>query len=138
MVKKILLGEDNPIEADFIKYLLEDYTYINLDHFLNGSQLMEHLKEHELLYDLVIMDIKMPDISGIDIVKHIRGMGNICPIIILSTSNHTNDINDSYDAGVNSYLVKPIDFKQFKEMFHNVIMYWLKYNQPCIRREINV
>lgn len=132
MLKKILLGEDNKIEADFIKFILNNYHNVELDHYDNGNSLYEQLSDiNSIDYDLIIFDINMPGISGLDLISSVRDLGNLCPIIILSTSSEPKDINKAYILGANSYLIKPVDFNKFTKMFKLAITYWLQYNKLC-------
>ena len=130
MLKKILLAEDNDIEASFVKYLLKKREDINLIHCVNGTEVIEQLEKDICPY-LIILDINMPQLNGIDTIIRIREMNILCPIIILSTSNEPSDVNKCYCCGANSYIVKTVDFKVFTETISRIIEYWLYFNQRC-------
>ncbi len=82
------------------------------------------------LPELVLLDLKMPRLNGFELLAWIRGEPTFrrLPVIILSSSNHTLDISRAYDAGANSYLVKPIDFTALVELARSVCQYWLTLN----------
>lgn len=125
----IILAEDNLIEAKFIKYLLYDKDNVVLIHCQTGKEAYDAIKT--IIPDLVLLDINMPIMNGIEVIEGIRELGIICPIVVLSTSNEPKDINASYISGANSYLIKPIDFNKFKIIFEKTIDYWININQPC-------
>jgi len=129
--KVILLGEDNNIEVLAFKKLTNKYN-IKLIHFENGLDIYNYLKDnlHDLP-NLVILDINMPSINGIDLVKMIRDLNILVPIIMFSTSNNIKDVSCSYVNGSNSYIVKPIDFECFEKIFKSIINYWLDLNLVC-------
>lgn len=130
MLKKIILTEDNEIEASFVKYLLKQRNDINLIHCINGLEVIDQLEQDVCPY-LIILDINMPELNGIDTITKVREMNILCPIVILSTSNEPSDVNKCYCAGVNSYIVKDVDFTSFSETLNRIIEYWLYFNQRC-------
>ncbi len=82
------------------------------------------------LPQLVLLDLKMPRLNGLDALAWIRGNERIkrVPVVVLSSSNHSVDIQGAYDAGANSYLVKPVDFNALVEIARATISYWLTLN----------
>lgn len=130
--KVILFGEDNHIEARVFKSLVENCEDIKLIHFDNGKDIYDYVKEnlHDLP-DLIILDINMPQINGIDLIDLIRSENVLVPILIFSTSNNMKDISCSYVNGANGYIVKPIDYDEFEKTFNIIKDYWLKVNTIC-------
>ena len=79
---------------------------------------------------LVLLDLKMPRFNGIEALGWIRNSEKLkrLPVVVLSSSNHGVDINRAYDAGANSYLVKPVDFNALVEIARSIVNYWLTMN----------
>lgn len=111
---KIMLVEDNPDDVAFTKRVLR---YNRLDRNLvlaaDGKEALaalERLAEEEKLPDLILLDINLPDISGIDLLTRIKQNPRFrhIPVVILTGSNVDGDIQRSYDLGASTYLVKPI------------------------------
>jgi two-component system, response regulator len=81
---------------------------------------------------LVLLDVRLAPVGGVEILKQIKSH-HICkrvPVIMLSMSADAKDISDCYDAGANSYLVKPVDYDEFREVSRLIGPYWLQLNQP--------
>ena len=126
-MKKILLVEDNEAEAEIVKLLINDKYNIELIHIENGIDVIEYINNNDV--DLILLDINIPGKNGKEIAKYIRFELKKCiPIVILSTSDNEQDVKECYSYCVNSYLVKPIDFNVFEEMFDRIIQYWMDFN----------
>jgi CheY-like chemotaxis protein len=88
-------------------------------------------RERYPLPALVLLDLKIPRKSGFEVLAWIRGEGGLkrLPVTILTSSKHDKDINQAYDLGANSYLVKPVGFDALVEMMKALSSYWLDLNQ---------
>ena len=81
---------------------------------------------------VILLDLKLPKISGLEVLKEIRGNDNLrtIPVVILTSSREEQDINDGYKLGTNSYVVKPVDFQQFLEAVKQLGVFWAIVNEP--------
>ncbi len=79
----------------------------------------------------MLLDIKMPKVDGIEVLKRIKADSRTrsIPVVMLTSSKEESDLVRSYDLGVNSYLVKPVDFQRFSEEVDRVGYYWVAMNQ---------
>ncbi|MCJ7443198.1 MAG: response regulator [Methanotrichaceae archaeon] len=111
---RIMLVEDDPEDVNFTKRVLKyNKIYKNLIIVSNGSEALnslEQLATEKRFPDLILLDLNLPDISGIDLLKKIKENTRFesVPVVILTGSNVDDDIQKSYDLGASTYLVKPI------------------------------
>lgn len=86
--------------------------------------------EHTLPH-LVLLDLNLPRVSGLDVLQRLRSepRTQLLPVVILTSSNEERDLIDGYRLGANSYVRKPVDFVQFSEAVHQLGLYWLVLNQ---------
>jgi two-component system, response regulator len=140
--KTILLVEDNPSDIGLTRRALEKSHIANelvvvedgqeaLD-YLFGTALPAGSKANELPA-LILLDLKLPKLDGLQVLRRIRTdeRTSRLPVVILTTSNEEQDIAQSYDLGANSYIRKPVDFKQFVEAVQHLGLYWLVLNEPA-------
>jgi two-component system response regulator len=81
---------------------------------------------------VVLLDLKLPLVDGIEVLRRIRQdpRTQTIPVVVLTSSREERDITESYRAGVNSYIVKPVDFEEFTEAVRELGEYWALLNQP--------
>jgi two-component system, response regulator len=81
---------------------------------------------------VILLDLKLPKIDGLEVLKRIKGdpRTKIIPIVVLTSSKEQSDVIESYQFGVNSYIVKPVSFEQFADSVRDLGLYWLLKNQP--------
>jgi CheY-like chemotaxis protein len=98
--------------------------------YLRGDEQYQD-RERYPLPNLVLLDLKMPRVSGVEVLAWIRQAEPFrrLPVVVLSSSNHEADVRRAYDAGANSYLMKPVDFNALVELAQTVHRYWLKLNE---------
>lgn len=106
---RILLAEDNKSLAHAIETILKKNNYA-VDVVYNGKDALIYLNSD--LYDAVILDIMMPYIDGISVLKNVRKNNNNIPILLLTAKHQIEDKVEGLDAGANDYLTKPFDFRE--------------------------
>lgn len=136
----ILLVEDNIHDAELTMRELRKHRLANhLVHLKDGEEALDFLfgstkagGAHRNLPKLVLLDIQMPKVNGIEVLQQIKSheLTRATPVVILTSSKEDPDIRRCYDLGVNSYIVKPVNFEQFTEAIRNLGLYWLLLNQP--------
>ena len=106
---RILLTEDNFIVGKSIKQILENKKYL-VDWVQDGESCETALCTTK--FDIIILDINLPDISGIEIIKKIRAKKNYTPILVVSARNSTQNKIEGLDFGADDYLTKPFDYEE--------------------------
>ena len=106
---RILLTEDNFIVGKSIKQILENKKYL-VDWVQDGESCKTAL--HTTKFDIIILDINLPDISGIEIIKKIRAKKNYTPILVVSARNSIENKIEGLDLGADDYLTKPFDYEE--------------------------
>ena len=137
----ILLAEDDPNDVLLIQRALQRSHIANpLQVVRDGADAVAYLngdlqyadRERYPLPVLLLMDLKMPRKSGLEVLEWLRqqtsGLRRL-PVVVLTSSNQSLDINRAYDLGANSYLVKPAGFDSLLELVKNLDMYWLILNE---------
>ncbi|MDZ4717401.1 MAG: response regulator [Roseiflexaceae bacterium] len=84
---------------------------------------------------VILLDLKLPLVNGLEVLRQLRAdpRTRMIPVVVLTSSLEDRDIVESYRLGVNSYIVKPVDFEQFTETLRTLGNYWLLLNQPPLR-----
>lgn len=141
---RILLVEDDPHDIELIELALESYNFINhMDIVNDGEQALHYLHgspgESSLqpLPRLVLLDLKLPKVSGIQVLQQIRAHPRTRRqvVVVMTSSQEDADLNACYDLGINSYIVKPLDFQQFIEVSRQIGLYWMLLNRPPLPSE---
>ena len=142
----ILLIEDEPAHAELTKRAIRKAGNANrIDVVSNGEEALDYLFNHKNFADkkkypvpgLILLDIKLPGIDGIEVLKAIKEDPDLkrIPVIMLTTSEREDDIARSYEHYANSYLTKPVGFKEFEEKIMQLEHYWLLLNEPPVIEE---
>ena len=139
----ILLVEDNLSDAEMtINALSQNNLASKLFHVKDGSAALDFVfaegtyAERQSIPNpkLILLDLKMPKVNGIEVLQKIRSdeRTKTIPVVVLTSSREDPDIQKCYDLGVNSYVVKPVDFDEFQKAIIALGLYWMIANQqPC-------
>ncbi len=147
--KRILLAEDDPSHAELISRAIQDACAsehiddVCIDIVGNGVEAIDYLfsvgdyvdRPQDANPDLILLDVKMPRMSGLQVLQVLRRArdserASLPPVIILTSSEHEEDIANAYREGAVSYLVKPLDYKLWTESARLIVTYWLQLNHP--------
>ena len=130
--KVILLVEDNPDdEALTIRALQKNNIKNEVVVAHDGVEALDYLSRNALLPQVVLLDLKLPKVDGLEVLKRLRADARtrLLPVVILTSSKEEQDIVKSYIEGANSYIRKPVDFNQFTEAVRQMGLYWLVLNE---------
>jgi CheY-like chemotaxis protein len=136
---EILLVEDNPSDAELTIRALKKRKLANhLIWLKDGAEALEflfctgsHANRPRVQPNLILLDLKMPKVNGIEVLRRVKADEQLkaIPVVVMTSSHEDQDIVESYKLGVNSYLVKPVEFEQFQEVASNAGFYWLLINK---------
>lgn len=137
-LRPILVVEDNDMDMDFCIQAFEEHAVANpVVACRDGDEAMQFIDANPDSADkrfplLVLLDLRLPKVDGIEVLRHARAqpMWKQVPFVILTTSRENSDIANAYELGVNSYVVKPVDFGSFSQVVKNIKMYWILTNEP--------
>jgi two-component system response regulator len=139
---EILLVEDNPHDAEMTIRALKKANLANkLIHVKDGAEALDFVfargpfadRQVENKPKVILLDIKMPKIDGIEVLRQIKSndITKAIPVVIMTSSKEEQDVITSYNLGVNSYVVKPVDFEGFAKAVSELGFYWLITNQAA-------
>jgi two-component system response regulator len=136
---EILLVEDNPTDAELTMRALKKKNLANnLVWVKDGVEALDFIfsrgqfaNRGNLTPKLILLDLKLPKIDGIEVLRTLKAdpKTRTVPVVMLTSSHEERDIVESYKLGVNSYIVKPVDFDKFVEMVSQVGLYWSLVNK---------
>jgi CheY-like chemotaxis protein len=138
---EILLVEDNPDDMELALRALRKINLTNrIEVVRDGAEALDFIfcrgpyegRSMENGPKLILLDLKLPKIDGLEVLQKVKSDSRTrkTPIVVLTSSREERDIVESYELGVNSYIVKPVDFEQFMEAVNQLGFYWLLLNQP--------
>ena len=136
---EILLVEDNALDAELTMRALKNGGLANkLLWVKDGQEALDYLFRHgdyadraETIPRLVLLDLKMPKVDGIEVLKTVKADERTrrIPVVVMTSSQEERDVAQSYDLGVNSYVVKPVDFNALADFARQAGYYWLAINR---------
>jgi CheY-like chemotaxis protein len=136
---EILLVEDNPEDAEMTMRAMRKRNLANQVHWVkDGEEALEYLfcsgryagRNPATPPKLVLLDIKMPKIDGIEVLRRVKGSElKGVPVVVMTSSNEERDVLESYRLGVNSYIVKPVEFEAFMDTVSKIGLYWVLTNR---------
>ena len=138
----LLLVEDQPSDAELALRALRELDLGKRMHLIeNGAEALDFVfgrnahaeRSVEDAPGLILLDLKLPKVSGHEVLRTLKSDDRTkhIPVVVLSSSDERSDIDQCYALGVNSYVVKPVDFGQFTETVQRIGTYWLEMNETC-------
>ena len=138
---EILLVEDNPEDRELALRALRKANLANhIEVARDGAEALEFIfcegphsaRKIEDAPKVILLDLKLPKVDGLEVLRRVKGdpRTRAIPVVVLTSSKEQNDVVESYHLGVNSYVVKPVNFERFVETVQQLGMYWLLLNQP--------
>jgi CheY-like chemotaxis protein len=138
---EILLVEDTPEDLELALRALQKAKLTNrIQVARDGAEAIEFIfgegayvgRKIENGPKVILLDLKLPKIDGIEVLRRIKSDARTktIPVVVLTSSKEQKDVVESYRLGVNSYIVKPVNFERFAEAVRDLGMYWLLLNQP--------
>jgi two-component system response regulator len=139
----ILLVEDNPNDVELTLRAFEKHRLANgIRVARDGQEALDYLfgtgahagRAGPVHPKVILLDLKLPKVDGLEVLRQIRADAALrtVPVVVLTSSREEQDIVASYDLGINSYIVKPIDFDKFVETVRALGLYWLLLNEPPV------
>lgn len=137
---EILLVEDNPNDAELTRRALKKNNLANrIFHAKDGEQALQFVfaegdftgRSVENTPKVILLDLKLPKVDGIEVLEHLKADGRTknIPVVVLTSSREDSDLQKCYQLGVNSYIVKPVEFENFVKAVSDLGFYWLLLNQ---------
>jgi CheY-like chemotaxis protein len=140
-IVEILIVEDNQQDLDLAQRALRKANLTNHIHVVrDGEEALQFVfcegphsgRKIENGPKVILLDLKLPKVDGLEVLRRIKSdpRTNAIPVVVLTSSKEQSDVIESYHLGVNSYIVKPVNFEQFSEAVQKLGMYWLLLNHP--------
>ena len=138
-MKKILLAEDNPFDLELALAGLAEHRLTNeVVIARDGAEALDYLKCRGRFADrlpgnpmVILLDLKMPKVDGLEVLRQIRADAALrtIPIVMLTSSREEQEVVESYDLGVNAYVVKPVAFDKFVDLVKQIGLFWVLTNE---------
>ena len=136
----ILLVEDNPHDVELALHAFREHKLANqIQVVRDGAEALDFLfrqgqyssLDGHALPQVILLDLKLPKIDGLEVLRQIKAHPSVqkIPVVVMTSSQQESDLVNSYNLGVNSYIVKPVDFDQFTKAVQLIGFYWLLLNK---------
>jgi DNA-binding response OmpR family regulator len=126
----VLLIEDDLSEAELAIYALGSNRArkYSVDHVIDGSAAVDYISASKSIPRLVLLDLKLPMLDGFTILTKIKQklQWQGVPVVILSSSSIESEINECYALGASAYVIKPMDFEDYKTAINRIVLFWLE------------
>ncbi len=137
---EILLVEDNPHDVEMTLRALKRHNLTNKVHVVkDGAEALDYLFAGEIYANrdinqspkLILLDLKLPKVDGLEVLRQVKSdeRTKTIPVVVLTSSREEQDMIESYKLGVNSYIVKPVNFDKFLDSVGELGLYWLLLNE---------
>ena len=137
---EILLVEDNPNDAEMaLRAFKKSHVVNHIHHVEDGAEALDFLfatgayadRKGEPCPKRVLLDLKLPKVDGLEVLRRIKSdpLTRMMPVVVMTSSREEQDLVSSYKLGVNSYIVKPVDFDKFLTAVEQLGLYWLLLNE---------
>ena len=140
MIKPILLVEDDKRDLELTLVALERSQLANeVVVVRDGAQALDYLNRQGDHADraegnpaVILLDLKLPKVNGLEVLESVRATDSLrsIPVVMLTSSHEESDVLKSYELGVNAYVVKPVEFKQFVSAIADLGVFWAVLNEP--------
>ena len=140
MIKPILLVEDDKRDLELTLVALERSQLANeVVVVRDGAQALDYLNRQGDHADraegnpaVILLDLKLPKVNGLEVLESVRATDSLrsVPVVMLTSSHEESDVLKSYELGVNAYVVKPVEFKQFVSAIADLGVFWAVLNEP--------
>jgi CheY-like chemotaxis protein len=133
--RPILLVEDNPMDVDLTLRAFKRRRVTNVIHVArDGEEALAWLSRWESGEPwpaVILLDLKLPKVDGLEVLRQLKQHPTLCviPVVVLTTSEESADVQAAYHLGVNSYIVKPVEFEKFMDVSEKLDLYWTVYNK---------
>jgi CheY-like chemotaxis protein len=142
--KRILLAEDSPQDVEMTLAAMDEFELANeVAVVSNGAEALDYLYSRGKfaahgngLPVVVLLDLKMPKVDGLEVLRQLKADPELrrIPVVMMTSSREERDLVNSYDMGVNAYVVKPVDFRQFTDSVRKLSCFWAMINEPPPRK----
>jgi len=138
---ELLLVDDNPSDVELTVHVLKKNNFANRIKVVHdGAEAMDYIfgdlaEAPDLprsIPKLILMDLKLPKVNGLELLARVKAdpRTKLIPVVVLTSSREERDLLKCYELGVNSYIVKPVNYEKFVAAVRDLAMYWLLLNQP--------
>jgi CheY-like chemotaxis protein len=139
-LKRILLVEDDPKDVELTLNALNEYNLANeVEIARDGLEALDYLFHRRSFAErpggnpvVILLDLKMPRMDGVQVLRQLRADEHmrLIPVVILTSSRESHDLEQCYNLGVNAYVVKPVSFLEFVEAVKQIGVFWALINEP--------